>query len=141
MRKRTFSALMNIVKWVLLLRGHLYIYNWYNERIINFKSIHEQMDNKEIQASYQKNFKSSISIEYIYSQKVDYIYFSVYVSKCKLHLWHTNSPVDNVVFGFLERSSFFYSVFWGVQTSTCWELYLRGDLKYFLAKWRVINRC
>ena len=63
------------------------------------------MDNKEIQASYQKNFKSSISIEYIQSDKVD-------VSKCKLHLWHTNNPVDNVVFGFLERSSFFfYSVF------------------------------
>ena len=66
------------------------------------------MDNKEIQASYQKNFKSSISIEYIQSDKVDYIYFNVYVSKCKLHLWHTNNPVDNVVFGFLESSSFFF---------------------------------
>ena len=36
------------------------------------------MDNKEIQASYQKNFKSSISIEYIQSDKVDYIYLCMY---------------------------------------------------------------
>ena len=65
------------------------------------------MDNKEIQASYQKNFKSSISIEYIQSDKVDYIYFNVYVSKCKLHLWHTNNPVDNVVLVFSKDHLFF----------------------------------